>query len=157
MHISEDEWNKPTCRLLRDTLSCSKSKAGEEECTKIPANHLVPLKDCFFITSGDLINRPHCSHWNSGDCLAVSINDYILERPDILNTIVAILEKPCQYMPTEESLEKKGMDPKSYSVFYGARKTMNCDKKDKKPYALILQVMRRNGGRRFDIVIKRKE
>lgn len=157
INISEEEWNTPAC-LPIDKLDCSMAKKVGDTCELIPVKGLAPLKDCVSI-SPSKIDSPYCNHWNFRDCKSFSIYDYILQRPDILDVIIKILERPCQYIPTKDELLKK----ERYSeftnalIFRNARDSMNCDSEDKKPYITILNIKNKHRETRFDIVIKRKE
>ena len=156
LNISEEEWHTPACEAI-DKLDCSEAKAGER-CKIIPHNGLSSLKECLDIGNARIIQPQYCNHWNHENCLALSIFDYVLQRPDVLNKIIEVLERPCHYFPTEEELIKAGKDSKSgRSIFYKAREKMYCDDKDKKPYKIILKILDKHRDSRLDIVINRKE
>lgn len=157
LHISEEEWNTPACAAI-DKLDCSTATKVGDRCKRIPVEGLTPLKECIDLSPAG-ISSQYCSHWNFNNCHTLSINDYILQRQDILDTMIKILEKPCHYLPTEEDLisKYKASEAISALIFDNARSTLNCDSKDKKPYTIILRVLDKHREKRFDIVIERKD
>ncbi|WP_323733238.1 hypothetical protein [Candidatus Bandiella euplotis] len=154
MHISEKEWNTLAC-IPEDELD-RKGLDITDTPRKIPVNHMVALKDCFFLRPA-LKDKEYCDHWHADDCLTLAIQDYVLERKDIFDKIIAILERPCEYIPTTESLVEKGAKKSDNGIWDRARKKMHCEDKHKKPYTIALHVMNKHWERRFAILIKRKD
>lgn len=153
MHINDEEWNNPSC-IPMDRRQCF---GYGEPCINTPINdRIAPLKECISIHGNAGWREPYCNHWTRHNCVTLWTYEYILERPDILNKLIEILEKPCQYLPTEGSLIKNGAQHVSSAV-ESARRAMHCGSGQKKPYIFIISILDKTWTKRSEIVVRRKE
>lgn len=159
MHISEEEWNKPTCIPIEnkepplDALSSPK---------KVYPNGVAPLKNCIIIYGYNGTVEPYCNHKNIKSCIILEIYEYILQRPDILNKLIDIVERPCRYIPTEEKIKeysiKKGVTMEGTLInMKQIRESLRCDIKDKELETVVIRFLDKDMKPRFNMAIKRKE
>jgi hypothetical protein len=155
MHISIEEWDKPTC------LPYGSPEYRKEHMVQ----GLFPLKECVYVFGR--INWPesYCNHWNKKHCIWLRVYDYILQRPDILNQVIKIIERPCKYLSIPDSYltQKKWKERYEAVINDTVSRSLQCniDVKKRTLETVVLTILDSNKQRpenaKFDIIVKRKE
>lgn len=162
LNISEEEWNNPVCEPM---YYYDKFKKGE----------LAPLKRCIFITVESPIQKPFCNFFSADYCIAVSLHEYTINRPDILKQIIEVIKKPCNFFPDIEPYSDKiRVHYNKYKTAYDTEesylkghlinynqnlRSLQCNKPvgSRKLETIILNFIDSNKQRQFQMIVKREE
>jgi hypothetical protein len=93
----------------------------------------------------------------------LEVNDYILQRPDILKTIIYAAEHPCEFVPSKEQYCKsrlennKKCDDYDFIRYGEIWKNLACSNTKKPSDKVIIVFKDKSLKEKFHIVTKRKE
>lgn len=166
LKLSSEEWNKTSCQLAIKQV-CKDTSRGEirgQSCwneTTLPYDS--PLYDCIF---GPVYEKnfysaeeKYCSFFHPEKCESLILNEYVLNRPDILKIILEVSKSPCKYLPTKEKFEAlKKLDEYHARLVKQTINDLGCwNDKVKKYRNIILNINDLYGNHLYHIFVKRED
>ena len=179
LHLSTEEWEEEACDLIINPYndefnkSCHYDDKGNVTGTyngkPCPASRMK-LWECASIWTGwpsknyrSDYAADYCGVFSSNNCIVLAVSDYILQRPDILETIIYAAEHPCGFVPSKEQYcnnrleNNKKCDDYDFIVYGKIWKNLECGNTKKPSDKVIIVFKDSRLKERFHIVTKRKE
>lgn len=151
--LSKEDWlklpyyetaSKPTG--IRDDLHLVESMPSKKEVKHVKSLELNPIWHGF--ASNKPIFSELCGYFLTCKSLNISVQEYVYEKPELLNSIIKIAERPCDYIRTIDEVkpeDKIVFSTSFYGEFYAkkydqeaiessiklARQHFNCNQKSR--------------------------
>ena len=167
LNLSPKEWRTKSCTLGVASFSKRTERNGVGTTTRWREQvepYSAELRDCIF---GPIFEKnfysakkEYCgSYFNPDGCMSIHLNEYILNRPDMLDLIIKIAKTPCAYLPSKEKLEEfKKINKKDAQRILQNIDYLNCwETKIKKNEKVILNFYDLYGNYKYHFVINREE
>ena len=162
IRFSKDEWfalpyyeSATEVDLIEDKLYLVDSMPSKEEATHALSINIDPI--FYNVRYTKPIYRQLCGHFLTCKSLNISVQEYVLQKPELLQNIIKIAERPCDYIRTIDEV-KTGDEIVFYSSFEfmgrifrplkyekedietgikWARQALGCDRKSRFTFPLI--------------------